>query len=565
MTTAASSYIYLTQNHFMSETSGSEAALVNKLNSKERILDNAIQQHHDRIQEIASKFDASVEQKFAEILEGSESWLEDLDSFIIPDKNIQTAGKAQYGDLITAATALKESATKHGKQIGEYKKRLSEFIDSLETYISPEDQKLYAKSVLNKFLNSGRYGSKSAKAIAAEMFPGGTSKQTGVARMLGSLINNYKGQAFRVVDNISGDEAQAKLSVALGKLIVLKSALNTNAGRTYISKLGQSGRNEFYQEIQANTGKWINDITALVEEIAHVTAIDKAVTEMEKKYGTTIDQVKSTHRMSGGKNIMVNTKLEQDPRMQEDMKKVHELFGRAGGTVMSMLNAGTPKADVLFNMSDGSVSATVGLSVKKSEDLNFNSNLQSVPIRLQDNTPLLTLFYREANLSYDDLTTFINVGAARPLHPSLQWDDYTYEAQLANDWNTIVEGVKYRAFYACLAGLGGSDVENVFFMSINGRIFTIATLLQYVKKRVNEKGIISWDSHQARGAQIAGNGLNRNSYQALNENSFKEPHKPRRAYAPQRSADIRNRAIKLMQETKLSMSMNIQDLSSLVR
>ena len=225
-------------------------------------------------------------------------------------------------------------------------------------------------------------------------------------------------------------------------------------------------------------------------------------------------------------------------------------------------NTNQPKADTVINWTDGSVSGQTGISVKKAEDLTVNRLINNVNIKIQSNTPLLTLMLREAEMSYNEVLVAVNIAAALPTHPSLlnvRKDASNYEDMLETTWQNLIEKIKYQSFYSALAGLGGEN-ERVYFMSLNGTIFSIGDLLTRIQ---NNAGSVSWSAYAGKKAITSGQGLYRSAYQEINKESFVEGPRSK-SYGLVRSDKVRPSALSLLQDTKVNISMNLAQIAALI-
>ena len=218
-----------------------------------------------------------------------------------------------------------------------------------------------------------------------------------------------------------------------------------------------------------------------------------------------------------------------------------------------------PKASLQLRWGAGGVIGQVGINVPKAQDITFNNLTGGTSVVIQGNTPMLTLMLREAEMSYNDVVTAINIASAVPYHPSLlgyRTSESNFEDELEVVWQNLIEQLKYQAFYNALAGLGGSN-ENVFFMSISGQVYSIIDILQ--RFRSNPVNTLSFSN----GVMSTGNGLQRAAYQKINQAAFIEGPRSK-IYGQARSEKVRPSAMNLMQNTKLNISMNLATIANLV-
>lgn len=572
MTLAVEDYIYYTQFHLMRDEKGNINNLVSRMASKNQIMANAIQKHQMRISQQSSKFMNSDEAKQIEDILSGDKWIQDIQDSVLPNNNSRNASEAQYGDLVSMAMALKQDISDKSTSAEKFKNALNAFINEVEKSYTSFAAK-YSKNVMNHFINSARYGSRSARQMAKEIMPGASAEKSASLRILETLASEYSGTAFRVVDNIDNSDAQNKISVALGKMIVLRDALGESGN--YVDSLSSKEQHAFYQRVYAAMGKWINDFIALVEEIAVVEGAKKAAKKIDEAFdginnAIRMQSVSSTHRFSysdvanGNAITVVQEKIKTDPRWKRDLEKLESMSGVSGKATKMQYASNNAKADAYFILNgDSGVTGDIGVSVKKNEDINFSTGkgLSKVGIKIQSNTPLLTLMTREADMSYNDVLTYMNIGGALPADPSLRGYNggkhSQYDTSLAASWETIKEGIKYKSFYNALTGYG-ENANNVFFMSVDGRLFSVMSLLQHFQKTMSIGSGIDWT--------VSGNGLDRGQYQEINKNAFVEgPRSKKYAYGGQRSENVRMEYFKLLQNTKVNIAMNIAQLSALVK
>lgn len=572
MTLAVDNYIYYTQFHLMRDEGGNVNNLTSRMASKNQIIANATQKHQMRISKQSSKFMNSNEARQIEDILSGDKWIQDIQDSIIPNNSSRNAAEAQYGDLVNLAMALKQDISNASTSITKFKSSLNAFISAVEKSYTPF-AKQYSDKVIKHFSNSARLGSKTAYQMAKEIMPGASAADSASLRILETLSRDYSGTAFRVMDNVDNSDAQDKLSVSLGKMIVLRDALGAQGN--YVDSLSPKEQHAFYQRVYGVMGKWINDFIALVEEIAVVEGARQAAKKIDEAFDDVnntirMQSINSTHRFSyssvaNGNNIFeVQEKFNVDKRWERDLEKLKSIKSVSGDAMKMQYASNNAKADSYFILDgDSGITGHIGISVKKNDDINFSTSkgLSKVGIKIQSNTPLLTLMTREADMSYNDVLAYMNIGGALPADPSLRGYNggkYSqYDASLASSWETIKEGLKYKSFYNALAGYG-ENVNNVFFMSVDGRLFSIMSLLQHFQKTMPIGSGVDWT--------VSGGGLDRAQYQKINKDAFIEgPRSKKYAYGGQRSENVRMNYFALLQNTKINIAMNIAQLSALVK
>lgn len=157
-----------------------------------------------------------------------------------------------------------------------------------------------------------------------------------------------------------------------------------------------------------------------------------------------------------------------------------KLDKREAGSIYNVKNNKTNVSDIQIRSSDSSIEGIVGITIKDYEQISFNNEGHLINIHIQDNTPLLTLLTREANLTPSELITLINMGATLPAFGE---SDLLY-----GSWNAFKETIPYRATLAALAGFDGAN-DQAFYMSLNGRIFTIQQVLSSMLEVVTSKRV----------------------------------------------------------------------------
>lgn len=146
--------------------------------------------------------------------------------------------EAAFPDLHQQMIYFQQQTEDRSFTIKEFQKNLTKLINLIEQSYEPM-LKDYTASVIGKF-TKGK-GHKNVGSTAAK------KKTTSVeGRILETLRGSYSGDAFRVSNkDVLSNSAKDRLSVSIGKLAVLKQMLNSKKGRSYISSLDKSDRNDF--------------------------------------------------------------------------------------------------------------------------------------------------------------------------------------------------------------------------------------------------------------------------------------------------------------------------------
>ena len=546
-------YIYYTQQHMVEEYASDISALQNLQITKNQILDNAIAKHQQRMKQDTGQLSDQDSKKIEDLLYG-DGWVDNLNQRK-SNSGATRAGDYGYSDIVAQIASLKSSIKSKSSSVSNFTKQLSAFITTVEKEYNPIRNE-YAKAVVDKFVKNNRVGSKTANKVAAGNVAG---------RILETLRGSYSGQAFRVMDTVEDGTSQTKLSASLGKLAVLSRVLNSSGGKSYVASI--EDQHAFWNNIHSSVLKWLDDFDALVEEMGLLNVATKAGEQIAQELGQAQSKIKieveSTHRKSGIRGgISVQGRLLEDKNLQRDLEMLKKQRKDAANLFSMFANTNQPKADTVINWTDGAVTGQSGISVKKAEDLTVNRLINNVNIKIQSNTPLLTLMLREAEMSYNDVLVAINIAAALPTSPSLlgvRKDESNYENMLESTWQNLIEKIKYQSFYSALAGLGGEN-ERVYFMSLNGTIFSIGDLLTRIQ---NNAGSVSWSAYAGKRAVTSGQGLYRSAYQEINRQSFVEGPRSK-AYGLVRSDKVRPSALSLLQDTKVNISMNLAQIATLI-
>lgn len=526
----------------MEEYADEISALFNIQAVKNQILDNAIAKHQARQDKlIASQLSESDSAKVEDILIGDD-WVNQLRQSL----NGKTGGEYLSADLMAQIQNLRATISQEIPNISQYVKQLSSLITAVEKEYRPIRDS-YVRSVVKYFTSNSRVGITSSR---------GKSLQ---ARIIESLIGQYRGQAFKVSDRVTKANPQAELNESLGKLATLSRMLNSSGGKQYISNMSSGDQRAFWGEVLSSTNDWLDDVSNLFEKAGILAGAQEALSK-EKEVLEGLD-IKSTQGSWGQrKNIGIHKTLKRDSRLTADLARMDQEFNKGKNTLNQMFrNTMNPKASLQLQWGAGGVIGQVGINVPKAQDISFNSLTGSTSVIIQSNTPMLTLMLREAEMSYNDVVTAINIASAVPYHPSLlgyRTAESNFDDELEAVWQNLMEQLKYQAFYNALAGLGGSN-ENVFFMSISGQVYSVMDILQ--RFRSNPINTLSFSN----GVMSAGDGLQRAAYQKINQTAFIEGPRSK-IYGQARSEKVRPSAISLMQSTKLNISMNLATIANLV-
>lgn len=553
-----SDYIYFTQQHLMADEDFEYNLMSIISQTKSQIIDNALKEHQKRIQNLQTSAALSDSEKLMleDLFLRETSWTKEINTNNV-NPNAKMFSEAAFPDLHQQMIYFQQQTEDRSFTIKEFQKNLTKLINLIEQTYEPM-LKDYTASVIGKFTNGK--GHKNVGSTAAK------KKTTSVeGRILETLRGSYSGDAFRVSNkDVLSNNAKDRLSVSIGKLAVLKQMLNSKKGRSYISSLDKNDRNDFWDSVIANSNSWIKEIIALVGEIGALDCIKQSGelgSEVFSDFNKFVhDNLKSTHRESmntGNAGIIMDGKFKEDPRLEKEFKKMVEVYGEKQGTPFSSFNSFGSKADLVINRSKDNITASIGISIKDYQaNIKIDGFLDKVGFTTQNSSTLLTLMLREANMSYSDVLTYINVGAATPNRADLRGQDAQYDARLENYWARFKEIVTYSSLYSTLAGLGGKNQE-VYFLGINNKVIPITDILLQFRETVDKGSRFSL-------LKSSGNGFNRNFFQEVNKKAFIEGPRSRIGYGEERSEDVRGKLMRELQQTRISTYIDIVGLSQLV-
>lgn len=547
----AGQYIYYTQRHLIRDEASQIVSLTKE--TKQGILKNAIKKQNKRKQKLLSAGDLSDSQRdiLDDFLNNNSKWVDELNQVSLKDSSAEQSYPATY----EAAMMLYNNISKKTITQKQFISQLNNFLNVVEKeYLGNNGiLKDYTNYVTKEFINNKRLGGPKINQKAGGSVSG---------RIIESIVNKTRSKAFKVSNYTEINSSSKKLDSALLKLTALKAALGKSAnfggGFSYIASKKDS--KEYWDEVKQVTMKLVGDFRALVGEQGALQNIVKGsektknlFEKMENELHMTLD---STHYEKGVKDgVFFTSFLKEDPRLKEDLEKIVELE-KAKGSIYSIFNttSNQPKADISIFGGNNSVTGKLGISVKDYEEYVGKDGLTKVKIDLQSSTPLLTLMLRECEYSYDDLTTFINIGAARPVHPAYHRPETRYENALSNMWEKIKENIQYRATLSALAGFGGK-YEEVYYLDFNNNVISVSDVLDHLLNTLSYGSSIKFSS-------VKGDGLDRAVYQKMNEANY-VLGKRNSANSESRSNATRTDAIAKLYKTKVDIALNLTQIQAL--
>lgn len=547
----AGQYIYYTQRHLIRDESSQIANLTKE--TKQTILKNAIKKQNKRKQKLLSAGDLSESQKdiLDDFLNNNSKWVDELNQVSLKDSSAEQSYPATYEAAMTLYNNIKNKTITQKQFISQ----LNNFLNIVEKeYLGNNGiLKDYTNYVTKEFINNKRLGGSKVNQKAKGSVSG---------RIIESIVNKTRSKAFRVGNYTEINSSSKKLDSALLKLTALRASLGKSAnfggGFSYIASKENS--KEYWDEVKRVTMKLVGDFRALIGEqgaLQNIVGSSKKTRDLFKKMENDLHvTLDSTHYEKGAKDgISFTTSFKNDSRLEEDLKKIIELE-KAKGSIYSIFNttSNQPKADISVFGGDNSVTGKLGISVKDYEEYVGKNGITGVKIDLQSSTPLLTLMLRECEYSYDDLITFINVGAARPVHPAYHRPETRYESALSNMWERIKENIQYRATLSALAGFGGK-YEEVYYLDFNNNVVSVSDVLNHLLNTLSYGSSIKFSS-------VKGDGLDRATYQKMNEANY-VLGKRNSANSESRSNATRTDAIAKLYKTKVDIALNLTQIQAL--
>lgn len=557
--TKAAQYIYYTQRHLIRDRASNIASITRE--NKQKIVQNAITKQEKRKQELLSSNELSDSQRnvLEDFLNNNSKWVEELNSANTKSTSAEQGYPATYEAMRALIAATEEGASTQAQFI----KQLNNFLNTVEKEYLGNNKVLsdYTKYVTNMFINNKRVGS----------VQGNKNAQGNIAgRIIEACIRNTRTKAFRVRDYAGVTESSKKLDSALLQLTALRAALGRSSnygggtsymsGRVYSTDENKKTKTTYWDRVREVVKSLVEDFRPLVGEMGALQNVTTGSGETLKIFNDMERELKgafgSTHYEKGNR-ISCVTRLENDPRIKQDLQKIVDL-GKAKGRIFSMYNSTTnhSKADISFFSSDDKVQGKLGISVKDYETHVDTSGIGITDIKLQSSSPLLTLMLRECEYSYDDLVTIMNIGAARPVHPAYKERAETqYESSLNSMWERIKENVQYRAVLSALAGLGGEN-EQVFYLNANNVVYSVTDILSHLSDTLTAGSSVKFskiDEH-----------MNRSKLQALNERNYVEGHRDDKHSTP-RSEATRTDIMAAWYNAKVNVTLSLAQMQNLLK
>lgn len=418
------------------------------------------------------------------------------------------------------------------QNVGQFLDLLNNYLDSL-----PSNLKIildgYSNALLEEWSNSTR---------AAVMKTYGNASE----QIFASLMGRYRQDMFKV----PGDEASNGMSTSLLKLKQMVNSLPVavESGNSFIvrhqgesvgTKVGEES--ELVQQAMVKTKGWLRQMYKELAEISKGVAFFESHKPLVEK----IEDVHGSFEHTGSKNFNVNFK--PDPSLELFMNKVQVGLSRMTGKKVA-------KSDFGFYIGDKKVGAFAGVNAKN-YNTNFTPDTTSFTFKVQDETPLITLLIRECEYGEQDLHNIYQIATA-------SYRNETTNSSLNSIWNEIIENVKYRALLAVLAGLDTS-IDQSYYMAINGRFFTMGSVLQHIKDTAS---VVTMRSVAGSKQDNAVPGLKRDTYVQMNRRNFQKNPRMTRIENALRRSDITNfTTSQIMYNTKIRTEIRLTELSILMQ
>ena len=363
-------------------------------------------------------------------------------------------------------------------------------------------------------------------------------------QLLQALLSRANDGLFHKIPQTEEKGNEEVLETSVAKLIALANALpeakvtsstvKFSNGKTAYAK----NESEVMKQIIRKYQGWVDQLNALAAEegvyIAVLSGNEKALKELEK--------TDNYWKMTGSKNYTVD--WVPDSQQEKLLAQTKNGLQRATGYKIS-------KADtaVQYMASDGSIIASMGLSIKEIKDKKGVGieNMKSADIRLQHSTPLLTLLMREGGMSGTDMNEIYNL-------VSVHGDSGSLNAL----WDNVIEYLKYRTLLNALMGI--NTAEQSFFMVLNGKFLRMSDIIDHIIK--NDAGKVSWSGEMAD-SSVKGSGLTRTPY--VRRNWWQPPRHSNPYSALKRSAKQQQTVSSIMYATKITVNLRLTELATLMK
>lgn len=269
------------------------------------------------------------------------------------------------------------------------------------------------------------------------------------------------------------------LTKSLKKLLALSYALSSAGGKTDV-KVRQVSEAKVLQTLADKVTGWLNHTSGVLEEIAIATCINNGEKQLIEKLQLANKSIKG--RVGGTALVDVTP----DPTLQQYLDKI--------GTTEKEFKV--QKEDVSLTVSADTVSCDIGFSIKK---YTVKKGQKTIHISLNSGTSFLTALSNGGLLQDGSfMNAMMNAAAAHP-GKGITNKVSISEGFVRGEWVKAKELAAMAAFLHNLAGTG-KDKDNVLFLVLNRKVYTVPELIKMVAKNpklisTSQAGL-GWNTYQ---------------------------------------------------------------------
>lgn len=495
--------------HYWWENVEEDAGLSNLHNLINQSSQDVIKQNLDRLNaakmELLSNsgLNAEDENTVAMLLDGT--FFTGLDSQPVFDNTVDTS----YFDLNSALNyAVAQESLSKIQSAADYQTAFQDFIDAV-----------YSQNGLNNL-----WQSYAEEVIQEYMKTSGAPRNQIASKIIQSVLNKNANQIF-----VTNFRKKANVSNMIAQISMLLYALPD--APDYAAALNSNSDSHLKNLMLRKFSGW----TSVLRGVAAEHAFSMATLNANQQLFQRLKDVNATIKHTGSSTTQVT--FTPDLEQEEMLGKIDKAKSRIRGKRVN-------KADVSFVVGEGNVTASIGVTVKDVKPTETEDGTQKVRIRLQNNTPLLTLLMREAGFSGNQMRDILQIAVAH---------EASNTGALNEEWQNLMEFVTYTAMLDALSGL---HLENkVYYMVINNHMYSLDTILQHLSNTMR-------NGSQAYLKQTVGigkrSGLTRAAYSSRNR--WEQPAgSPNTAAAEERSRKVYDTTLKNMNAVKVSVNMDLAE------
>lgn len=515
MASAAQNWDYI---HYHAENAdlGELYGLINQ--TKEEIFSKTLQAHNLRKKNLTPGMSKDVVREIEGFLSGN--------AFKGYDSNRQNAYTNRIGhydyspdDFLAGPISLPELAT--GADLAQ------NFITKAQSIVNHKWGQStvngYAEYILEEYTKSKGYIS------------GGGSVAT---QIISSLLSRSNEEFFSTMGDVLKTNAQVLKMVAAAYALP-----DANLSGTMTVKHSDSddvknvSGSKIAEEISRKFNRWGQYLNGNAAEAAAVMATAQITKEFFKK----VEDTNIAVRRTGSKNVDVTCTF--DPGIQA--------IYRNAALTMERLKTKRSKPDAMYEITDNGVTAYIGMTIKDYKTP-IRPDLKKYDIQLQNGSPLLGLLVRELRLSGTQLIQVQNLAAV-----------HGDAGELYKQWQSLMKTLRWKLLLSTLAGLN-TPGDQAFFININGNLWTMDDFISHISRNAT----MSWAEVVNDGKKPTG-GLTRAPYVRANKwepipgELSTDAATPSPAYARKRSAIVQPEITRIMQNTKVSVSLRLSQLKRL--